>query len=270
MDNLNNNRFGLLSVDDEGNAAVMTPKVSIVAGVNRASEGNVKKTEKENKSGILNKNNASLKTVTKVGRNATIVKALAASQDACNNLGDNNWPDYSIELPKRQGKDREAKASSARYRKKEKGGGGSGRRQFDRQSGSNKTGVKAVDKRAGGGARNWGSVKQDIEDLKAGAMDKEESGNEAAGGEPAVDEAKQMGLDEWMALKKQRPKPNYNLRKAGEGEHNAKWEKMIALAKKTQLNAGKELEYDPFMYPQRAGRLQRVTDIELKFTDDRK
>lgn len=31
-----------------------------------------------------------------------------------------------------------------------------GKREFDRQSGSDKTGVKAVDKREGAGAHNWG------------------------------------------------------------------------------------------------------------------
>lgn len=46
-----------------------------------------------------------------------------------------------------------------------------GKREFDRQSGSDKTGVKSVDKREGAGAHNWGSHKQDLDDLgKAGQV----------------------------------------------------------------------------------------------------
>lgn len=46
-----------------------------------------------------------------------------------------------------------------------------GKREFDRQSGSDKTGVKAVDKRDGAGAHNWGSHKQDLEDLNKTSED---------------------------------------------------------------------------------------------------
>lgn len=48
---------------------------------------------------------------------------------------------------------------------------GRGKREFDRQSGSDKTGVKAVDKREGNGPHNWGSVKQDIEDVNNTKLD---------------------------------------------------------------------------------------------------
>jgi plasminogen activator inhibitor 1 RNA-binding protein len=41
---------------------------------------------------------------------------------------------------------------------------GRGKREFDRQSGSEKTGVKAIDKKDGAGAHNWGSAKQDAEE----------------------------------------------------------------------------------------------------------
>ena len=39
---------------------------------------------------------------------------------------------------------------------------GGRKREHERHSGSTKTGVKAVDKRKGGGAYNWGNVKDDI------------------------------------------------------------------------------------------------------------
>jgi len=37
------------------------------------------------------------------------------------------------------------------------GFGGRPRREFDRHSGSDKTGIKAVEKREGGGPHNWGN-----------------------------------------------------------------------------------------------------------------
>jgi plasminogen activator inhibitor 1 RNA-binding protein len=39
-------------------------------------------------------------------------------------------------------------------------------------------------------------------------------------------------LDEYKALKGNRQKPTYNLRKAGEGEDLTQWKKMYALKKK--------------------------------------
>ncbi len=43
------------------------------------------------------------------------------------------------------------------------GRGGFGKRQYERRSGSDRTGVKAVEKREGGGAHNWGTMKDDLE-----------------------------------------------------------------------------------------------------------
>lgn len=161
-------------------------------------------------------------------------------------------------------------------------GGGNvrgGKREFDRQSGSDKTGVKAVDKRDGAGAHNWGSVKQDIEDInksndEAGLTDKEESGNDQTATEQNAsieEETKELTLDEWKAQRQQRAKPQFNIRKAGEGEDVTQWKKMIALNnKKKEGDSEEELEYDPSMYPQRVGRLQRVLDIQFHFNDGRR
>lgn len=43
-----------------------------------------------------------------------------------------------------------------------------------------------------------------------------------------------MTLDEYKALRGNRQKPIYNLRKAGEGEDPSQWKKMYALAKKKE------------------------------------
>jgi plasminogen activator inhibitor 1 RNA-binding protein len=50
---------------------------------------------------------------------------------------------------------------------------------------------------------------------------------------PAVEEEpRELTLDEYKALKGNRQKPTYNLRKAGEGEDLTQWKKMYALKKK--------------------------------------
>ncbi|XP_046682898.1 plasminogen activator inhibitor 1 RNA-binding protein-like [Homalodisca vitripennis] len=179
---------------------------------------------------------------------------------------------------------------------------GRGKREFDRQSGSDKTGIKAVDKRDGAGAHNWGSHRDAIEDLDTinrqtddsgewgEKTDNEVSGNDTSAeiketteGQNGVDaaeegetpaqieeERKELTLDEWKALKGNRSKPQYNLRKAGEGEDLSQWKKMYALQKKKEEEEEEEEEeYDSSDYPQRVGRQKHVLDIEFTFADAR-
>lgn len=152
-----------------------------------------------------------------------------------------------------------------------------GKRQFDRQSGSDKTGVKAVEKRNGAGAHNWGSVKQDIDmNLDAHSKDQQnttaEDDQNAAPKEESIVEPKVLTLDEWKAQQelKRTAKPQYNIRKAGEGEDLSQWEKMVALKKASKKTDEEEFEYDPSLYPQRVGRLQRIVDIQFNFNDGRR
>ena len=159
-----------------------------------------------------------------------------------------------------------------------------GKREFDRQSGSDKTGVKSVDKREGAGAHNWGSVKDDIDDgnkvndtnaegANAATEKAEDSSNEQQAEQISVEEeTKELTLDEWKAQKQQRVKPQFNIRKAGEGEDTSQWKKMVALnnTKKKENESEEEFEYDPAMYPQRVGRQQRVLDIQFNFNDGRR
>lgn len=49
---------------------------------------------------------------------------------------------------------------------------------------------------------------------------------------PVPEEPRELTLDEYKALKGNRQKPTYNLRKAGEGEDLTQWKKMYALKKK--------------------------------------
>lgn len=154
-----------------------------------------------------------------------------------------------------------------------------GKREFDRQSGSDKTGVKAVDKRDGAGAHNWGTHKQDLDDLNKSVDDNDKDKDETTGEQkdseneiavPVEEEAKELTLDEWKAQRAVRAKPQFNIRKAGEGEDTSQWKKMVALNNKKKEDDDEELEYDPSMYPQRVGRQKHVLDIEFHFNDARR
>lgn len=86
-------------------------------------------------------------------------------------------------------------------------------------------------------------------------------------------EIKEWTLDEWKAQKQQRIKPQFNIRKAGEGEDTSQWKQMIALNKKNkkdQDTEGELLEYDSAIYSQRVGRQQRILDIQFNFNDERR
>lgn len=161
-----------------------------------------------------------------------------------------------------------------------------GKREFDRQSGSDKTGVKPIDKREGAGAHNWGSHKDDIEEADRPNNDvdqswgeevkpepveiekKEETEVEAA---PVEEEPKELTLDEWKAQRAGRLKPQYNIRKAGEGEDPSQWKKMFELRKKEkeEIESDDE-EYDAMEYPQRVGRQKHLLDIDIQFNDNRR
>lgn len=193
------------------------------------------------------------------------------------------------------------------------GAGGAPRRVFDRKSGSDKTGVKAVDKRDGGGAHNWGTHKQDIEDLNKSNSDWETDKEATSGASPASsatsteapvagaepnpvvpkeetaeqiaaaaaaaeaarlaeEEARELTLDEWKAQRGVRAKPQFNIRKAGEGEDTSQWKQMVALQsrKKNETDSDEDLEYDPSLYPQRVGRQKHLLNIEFNFNDGRR
>jgi len=135
-------------------------------------------------------------------------------------------------------------------------GGIRGKRDFDRKSGDDKTGVKPVDKKEGSGSHNWGTyedemkaeedkanistemaeVPADAENPDAKAADEAEEARKAA----EEEEAKTMTLAEWKAQKAKKDQPKFNLRKAGEGyDMDSKWKKTYAY-KKEELNADDE------------------------------
>ena len=153
------------------------------------------------------------------------------------------------------------------------------KRERDRQSGSDKTGVKPVDKRDGNGAHNWGSHKQDIDDINKPPTDDEikesgeETGEESTPQAPVEEEPKEMTLDEWKAQRQaQLLQPQYNLRKAGEGEDNAQWDKMKRLDKKSgdgEVNR-KDEAAAAAAKKEADAKKKKVLDIEFNFNDGRR
>uniref|UniRef100_A0A1L8DI17 Putative mrna binding protein n=1 Tax=Nyssomyia neivai TaxID=330878 RepID=A0A1L8DI17_9DIPT len=160
---------------------------------------------------------------------------------------------------------------------------GRGKREFDRQSGSDKTGVKAVDKREGGGAHNWGSHKQEVIDelapkphpaefegetrAETQETPEENTVNQSPNQE---EETKELTLDEYKAMRAVKSKPpQYNLRKAGEGEDVNQWKSMVALEAK-RSSADEDGDNDATSFQQRATRQKHILDIEFHFNDGRR
>merc|ERR1712183_1258823 len=171
-------------------------------------------------------------------------------------------------------------------------GGRGGKRDFDRKSGDDKTGVKPVDKKDGSGSHNWGTFEDEIkaEDDKANvsASDMNESPAENPEQDPVKkttegevttsdaeaeakkaaeeEEAKTMTLDEWKAQQAgaNKDQPKFNLRKAGEGSDlDPKWKKTYAYKKEKETHEDDD-EDEHELYPQRANR-KKILDIEFSF-----
>lgn len=119
---------------------------------------------------------------------------------------------------------------------------GEGRR-FDRHSGSEKTGIKAVDKKDGAGKGNWGTATDEVVieetmgqtegETKDWAERVDENDEKKEGEVPEEDTPNFMTLEEYKALKSQINKRNdFNIRRPGEGEDQSKWGKTYVLPKK--------------------------------------
>lgn len=66
---------------------------------------------------------------------------------------------------------------------------------------------------------------------------------------PAEEEPKELTLDEWKAQRAGRIKPQYNIRKAGEGEDQSQWKKMYELNKKKAGEEEVSLSISTFYLP---------------------
>ncbi|XP_020509168.1 SERPINE1 mRNA binding protein 1a isoform X2 [Labrus bergylta] len=115
-----------------------------------------------------------------------------------------------------------------------------GKREFDRHSGSDKSSLKGEEKRGGSGSHNWGTVKDELNELDQSNVTEEnpegeehppaDSENKENEAEEVKEEGpKEMTLDEWKAMQdKERAKVEFNIRKPNEG---ANWNKGFVLHK---------------------------------------
>ncbi|XP_068558560.1 SERPINE1 mRNA-binding protein 1 isoform X9 [Cebidichthys violaceus] len=128
-----------------------------------------------------------------------------------------------------------------------------GKREFDRHSGSDRTSMKGEEKRGGSGSHNWGTAKDDINELdQSNVTEDNPEGEEhppadSENKENEVEEVKEEGpkemtLDEWKAVQdKERAKVEFNIRKANEG---ASWNRGFVLHK-SKAEEKKEEVIDP-------------------------
>jgi len=131
-----------------------------------------------------------------------------------------------------------------------------GKREFDRHSGSDRSSsLKGEEKRGGSGSHNWGTVKDDLNELDQSNVTEENPEGEehppadSENKENEVEEVKEEGpkemtLDEWKAMQdKERAKVEFNIRKANEG---ADWNKGFVLHKsKADEKKGELIEPEP-------------------------
>ncbi|XP_036385912.1 intracellular hyaluronan-binding protein 4 [Megalops cyprinoides] len=147
--------------------------------------------------------------------------------------------EYSIERPQEQldrsgrggrGAQRGRPGRGGVYPRNTDAGDQRRKREFDRHSGSVRTGVRPEEKRGGNGSHNWGSMKDQLSAVGDGSPHEEGGDSEEVqeavevdgepcapegDGEAVVEVAVEMSLDEWKALQEQsRPKTEFNLRKA--------------------------------------------------------
>ncbi|MFH4980511.1 hypothetical protein AB6A40_007220 [Gnathostoma spinigerum] len=157
-----------------------------------------------------------------------------------------------------------------------RGRGGRGR-MFDRLSGSDRIGVKPMEKKDGYGKGNWGTEQDDLtgatENIEAvvnegvkseEVMPPREKTEEELRAEAEAEELmKQKTLDEFKAEMEKRERPHFNLRKAGEGTNDKEFAKLVPLRKEGIVEAPEE----EVVVVRREPRAKRL-DIEYYFTDE--
>ncbi|XP_073332031.1 SERPINE1 mRNA-binding protein 1 isoform X3 [Pagrus major] len=125
-----------------------------------------------------------------------------------------------------------------------------GKREFDRHSGSDRS-LKGEEKRGGSGSHNWGTVKDELNELDQSNVTEEnpegeehppadsENKRENEVEEVKEEGPKEMTLDEWKAMQdKERAKVEFNIRKVNEGDD---WNKGFVLHKSKAVDKKTEL-----------------------------
>lgn len=169
-----------------------------------------------------------------------------------------------------------------------RGGGGRGRgrggnREFDRRSGSDRSSVKAVDKRDGSGSYNWGTPQDEInaasEEHSGGFAPKEnddaptDNVEQTQDGETAVEEVKdegpmEMTFDEYKKKQSEtRNKPQFNLRKV-EGE-NKKGMKIVKKPTEAESESSGSLYFPSKSQTETyktSGRVQEKLNLDFRYS----
>lgn len=159
------------------------------------------------------------------------------------------------------------------------GRGGRGGRQFDRLSGSDKAGVKPIDKKDGYGKGNWGTEQDELagetevqigtnegDKIDEPVMQREKTEEELRLEAEAEALSKQLTLDEFRALMaSKRSEPQFNIRKAGEGSNEKDFGKLVPLTKEDIQDVPEE----EIVIVRREPKAKRL-DIEINFTDEQR
>lgn len=161
-----------------------------------------------------------------------------------------------------------------------RGGRGGRGRQFERISGSDRAGVKPIEKKEGYGRGNWGTDQDELtgetEQLNAAqegdikveepVIPREKTEEELRFEAEAEALAKQLTLDEFKAqMAAKRSEPQFNIRKAGEGTNEKQFGKLVPLARDTI----QEPQDEEIVIVRREPRTKRL-DIEINFTDEQR
>uniref|UniRef100_A0A914BW37 Hyaluronan/mRNA-binding protein domain-containing protein n=1 Tax=Acrobeloides nanus TaxID=290746 RepID=A0A914BW37_9BILA len=149
----------------------------------------------------------------------------------------------------------------------------------DRHSGSDRTGVRQVPKREGYGKGNWGTENdeltgetepvppvsdtevQKVEDRPVGEDGAQETDQEEKKKAAEEEEKANFTLEEWKALHQKVDQPNFNTRRAGEGQDQKIYSKLVPLKKDDEPE-----EHEEVVIVRREPR-EKPLNIEVNFSD---
>lgn len=147
----------------------------------------------------------------------------------------------------------------------------------DRNSGSDKTGVRSVPKKDGFGRGNWGTENDELT-VEADPANADASLNvsaekvenvegqvegENAEAEPEVEQVRELTLEEYKAQHKSE-QPNFNIRKPGEGGDKKIYQKLVPIKRIDSKKTDEVLEDD--VQAKREPR-EKALNIEVSFND---
>lgn len=145
----------------------------------------------------------------------------------------------------------------------------------DRHSGSDRTGIKPTTKREGHGKGNWGTENDELvgetEPIPVNDSDipksedhvETEFSKDIETDEPKREEEKnkELTLDEWKALHQKVEPPVFQIRRAGEGQDQKIYSKLVPLKKEEEPE-----EHEEIVYVRREPR-EKPLNIEVSFSD---